>query len=158
VYWFFKSPDVRPPASSRQAHASPDAVEIRSTDRRPLSIEAHDHLGSSIDLACCSRIQVAIRNADRYPDTVSLELILVDTSHPQHASESLGQMMVKSTAPWKIYEHPHPMNETLNFEIPSRSRLRHFDEISIVFRLDRARADAAARIAIDHLVLMPRGL
>jgi hypothetical protein len=158
VYWFFKSPDVRPPKTSRQAHASPDTVEIRSTDRRPLSIEAHDYLGSLINLDCCSRIQVAIRNADRYPETVSLELILVDTSQSHHASESLGEVMVKSTRPWRIYEHPIPVDEILNFSVPARSRLRHFDQISIVFRLDRARADAAARIAIDHLVLIPRGL
>lgn len=158
VYWFFKSPDVRPPRTSRQAHASPDTVEIRSTDRRPLSVEAHDYLGSLINLDCCSRVQVAIRNADRYPETVSLELILVDTSQPHHASESLGQVMVKSTRPWRIYERPRPVDETLNFAIPSRSRLRHFDEISVIFRLDPARADAAAKIAIDHLVLIPRGL
>ena len=72
VYWFFKSPDVRPPGTSRQAHASPETVDIRSTDGRPLSIEAHDYLGSLINVDCCSRIQIAVRNADRYPDTVSL--------------------------------------------------------------------------------------
>lgn len=158
VYWFFKAPDARPPKTSREAHASPEAVEIRSTDRRPLSIEAHDFLGSLINLNCCSRIQVSIRNADRYPETVSLELILVDTSQPKHASQSLGQALVKSTRPWRIYEHPQAVTETLNFAIPPRSSLRHFDEISIVFRLARSRADAAARIAVDHLVLIPRGL
>jgi hypothetical protein len=50
------------------------------------------------------------------------------------------------------------VTETLNFAIPPGASLRHFDEIRIIFRLDRARADAAARIAIDHLVLIPRGL
>ena len=86
VYWFFKAPDVRPPRTSRQAHASPETVDIRSTDGRPLSIEAHDYLGSLINLDCCSRIQIAVRNADRYPETVSLELILVDSSQPQQPS------------------------------------------------------------------------
>ncbi len=158
VYWFFKAPDVRPPKTSRQAQASPETVEIRSTDRRPLSIEAHDYLGSRIDLACCSRIQIAIRNADRYPDTVSLELILVDTSQPGQPSQSLGRMSVKSTRPWRIHERPQPVTENLIFAIPARASLRHFDEVKIVFRLDPARADAGARIAIDHLVLIPRGL
>jgi hypothetical protein len=159
VYWFFKAPDVRPPKTSRQAQASPDAVDIRSTDRRPLSIEAHDHLGSLIDLNCCSRIQVAIRNADRYPETVSLELVLTDTSRPSEPSESLGRMMVRSTRPWGIYDQQHnPVSETLNFAIPPRGTLRCFDEVKIIFRLDRARADSGARIAIDHFVLVPRGL
>lgn len=158
VYWFFKAPDEQPPKNSRQAHASPETVEIRSTDRRPLSIEAHDYLGHLIDLNCCSRIQIAIRNADRYPETVSLELVLVNTSLPSRPSESLGRMIVKSTRPWNIYEKPAPTSETLNFAIPHRPTLRRFDEVTIVFRLDRARADAGAKIAIDHFVLVPRGL
>ena len=158
VYWFFKAPDVQPPKTSRQARASPETVEIRSTDRRPLSIEAHDYLGNLIDLSCCSRIQIAIRNADRYPETVSLELVLVDTSVPNRPSESLGRMMVKSTRPWNIYGKPAPASETLNFSIPQRASLHRFDEVRIVFRLDRARADAGPKIAIDHFVLVPRGL
>ena len=158
VYWFFKAPDVQPPKTSRQAHASPETVDIRSTDRRPLSIEAHDHLGNLIDLNCCSRIQIAIRNADRYPETVSLELVLVNTSLPSRPSESLGSMVVKSTRPWNIYAKPAPTSETLNFAIPRRPTLQRFDEVRIVFRLDRARADAGAKIAIDHFVLVPRGL
>jgi hypothetical protein len=158
VYWFFKTPDLQPPRTSRQAHASPETVEIRSTDRRPLSIEAHDHLGQLIDVTCCSRIQIAIRNADRYPETVSLELVLVNTSLPNRPSQSLGRMMVRSTRPWGLYEKQSPISETLNFAIPQSRSFRRFDEMKIVFRLDRARADAGAKIAIDHFVLVPRGL
>jgi len=158
VYWFFKSPDLRPPRTSREAHASPETVDIRSTDGRPLSIEAHDYLGSLINVDCCSRIQIAVRNADRYPDTVSLELILVDSSQPQHPSKSLGRMLVKSTRPWRIYEHPQPISELLSFPIPPHASLRHFDQVRIIFRMDHSRAEAGARIAIDHFVLVPRGL
>jgi hypothetical protein len=158
VYWFFKSPNVQPPAGSRQAHTTPDIVEIHSTDRRPLLIEAHDHLANLIELNCCSRIQIAIRNADRYPETVSLELVLVNTTIPHNPSVSLGRMMVNSTMPWKVYEKSPSVDETLSFPIPSRHSLQAFDEVKIVFLLDRARADAAARIAIDHFVLIPRGL
>jgi hypothetical protein len=158
VYWFFKTPDLQPPKTSRQAHASPETVDIRSTDRRPLSIEAHDYLGNLIDLNCCSRIQIAIRNADRYPATVSLELVLVNTSVPSRPSVSLGRTIVKSTSPWNIYTKPAPVSEILNFAIPRRPTLQRFDEVKIVFLLDRARADAGAKIAIDHFVLVPRGL
>ena len=77
VYWFFKAPDQHPPRTSRQAHGSPEMLNIRSTDRRPLSMEAHENLGNMIELGGCSRIQVAIRNADHYPETVSLELVLI---------------------------------------------------------------------------------
>jgi len=158
VYWFFKSPDAQPPPGSRQAHTTPDIVEIHSTDRRPLLIEAHDHLDNLIDLNCCSRVQVAIRNADRYPETVSLELVLVNTTVPHNPSVSLGRMMVNSTRTWELYEKPETVDETLSFPIPARRSLRAFDEVKIVFVLDRARADAGARIAIDHFILVPRGL
>jgi hypothetical protein len=159
VYWFFKSPDLHPPKTSRQAHGSPELVNIRSTDRRPLSMEAHDHLGNMLNLDCCSRIQVAIRNADHYPETVSLELVLINTSAPGKPSQSLGTLMVKSTRPWKLFDEPaKPVSETLNFTIPTHASIRRFDEVKVVFRLDAARADAGPKIAIDRFVLVPRGL
>jgi hypothetical protein len=39
-------------------------------------MEAHQKLEKSIDASCCSHIQLAVSNADRFPHTVSLELIL----------------------------------------------------------------------------------
>jgi hypothetical protein len=158
VYWFFKAPDLHPPVTSRQAHGSPDALDIHSTDRRPLSMEAHENLGSMIDLDCCSRIQISIRNADRYPETVSMELILVNSSLSEKPSESLGTITVKSTPSWSLYGGQSLANETLNFSIPPHHSLRRFDEMKIVFRLDAFRADDGAKIAIDHFVLIPRGL
>lgn len=159
VYWFFKAPDLHPPKTSRQAHGSPELVNIRSTDRRPLQMEAHDHLGNMLNLDCCSRIQVVIRNADHYPETVSLELVLINTSAPGKPSQSLGTMMVRSTRPWRLYDDPaKPVSETLSFVIPTHASIRSFDEVMVVFRLDAARADAGPKIAIDRFVLVPRGL
>lgn len=158
VYWFFKAPDVHPPRSSRQAHGSPEMLNIHSTDRRPLSMEAHDNLGSLIDLNCCSRIQIAIRNADPYSETVSLELILIDSSLPGKPSQSLGRVTVKSKRTRNLYEEESSTRETLNFVIPAKPTIGRFDEVKIVFRLDAFRADDGAKIAIDHLVLVPRGL
>ena len=158
AYWFFKAPDVHPPQTSRQAQGSPDVLNIRSTDRRPLSMEAHDNLGSMIDLDCCSRIQIAIRNADRYPDTVSMELVLVNTALRGKPSLSLGTLTVKSTRPWRLYEERRPASETLNFAVPTHASIRRFDELMVVFRLDASRADAGPKIAIDRFVLVPRGL
>ena len=158
VYWFFKAPDVHPPRSSRQAHGSPEMLNIHSTDRRPLSMEAHDNLGSLIDLNCCSKIQIAIRNADPYSETISLELILIDSSLPGKPSQSLGRVTVKSKRTRNLYEEESSTRETLNFVIPANPAIRRFDEVKIVFRLDAFRADDGAKIAIDHLVLVPRGL
>jgi hypothetical protein len=73
-----------------------------------LSMEAHENLGNMIELGGCSRIQVAIRNADHYPETVSLELVLINTRAPGKPAQSLGKVMVKSTRPWKLYDEPAP--------------------------------------------------
>jgi hypothetical protein len=133
-------------------------LNIHSTDRRPLSMEAHDNLGSLIDLNCCSKIQIAIRNADPYSETISLELILIDSSLPGKPSQSLGRVTVKSKRTRNLYEEESSTRETLNFVIPANPAIRRFDEVKIVFRLDAFRADDGAKIAIDHLVLVPRGL
>jgi hypothetical protein len=156
VYWFFRAPDVRPPTGSREAHGSPEMVNTRSTDRRALLMEAHQNLGTLINLDCCSTIQVAIRNADRYPESVSLELILTNTRSPGKPSQPLGSIMVKSTAPWKLYGDQPPVAETLSFKVPAKSAIRRFDEVTIVFHLDVDRADFGARIGIDRFVLVPR--
>jgi hypothetical protein len=158
VYWFYKAPDLYPPETSRQLHGSPELLDIHSTDRRPLSMEAHEHFGSMLDLDCCSRVQIAIRNADSYPETVSLELVLINSSLPGKPSQSLGTIIVKSTRSWKLYEKQSPAVETLNFPIPANHSLRRFDEMMVVFRLQAFRADDGAKIAIDHFVLVPRGL
>ena len=158
VYWFFKAPDLHPPRTSRQVRGSPDVLDIRSTDRRPLSMEAHENLGSMIDMDCCSRIQIGIRNADRYPKTVSMELVLINSTVRGKPSQSLGRMVVKSTRPWTLYGEHAPASETLNFVIPPHASIRRFDEVMVVFRLDAARADAGPKIAIDRFVLVPRGL
>jgi hypothetical protein len=67
-------------------------------------------------------------------------------------------MVVKSKRAWKLYEKASPVSETLTFPIPSKPSIRRFDEVKIVFRLDAFRADDGAKVAIDHFVLVPRGL
>lgn len=158
VYWFFKTPDTSPPPSSRQAHGTPEQYEITSADWRPLSMEAHESLGTLIDLDCCSRIRIDIRNRDRFPDTVSLELVLIDTSLPGKPSQSLGSAIVKSTRAWHEDEKPSPINENLDFVIPANHTLHRFDQMMVRFRLDITRSDTGARMAIERFVLIPRGM
>lgn len=158
VYWFFRLPDTRPPTGSREVFGTPDRFDTHSNDQRPLSMEAHQHLGTLIDLDCCSRIQVAIRNADRYPGTVNLELILTNTSLTGKPHQSLGKLIVRSSLNWQLYDNRPPVAETLSFEIPPHTVIRRFDELTIVFGMDANRAEYAAKIAIERFVIVPRGL
>jgi hypothetical protein len=157
VYWFFKAPDTHPPANSLRAYGSPTEHTFRSTDHSPLFMEATQNFGTSIDLGCCREIQVAISNADTYGGTVSLELILVDTTLVHRPSQSLGTTLVTSRPRWRFYGgRPPPQPEILTFAISATTTLHSFDEITIRFKLEAPRSDTGAQIAIERFVLVPR--
>jgi hypothetical protein len=158
VYWFFKDPDVRLPKKPREAHGSPEVFDIHSTDRHALSMEAHQNLGTLIDLSCCGEIQIAIRNADRYPATVSLELIVINTTLRRRPFQSLGRSTVRSMRPWMLYDDRPPATEVLHFTVPGNARISRFDEIMVVFHLDSDRSFAAAKMGIESFVLVPHGI
>jgi len=157
VYWFFKAPDLTLPPAPREAHGSPEMFNIHSTDRRALSMQARQNLGTLVDLSCCQSIRIGIRNSDRYPGTVSIELVLTDTSTPGRPSISLGRKPVRSTRPWMLYDHRPPANEVLEYAVPANPRIRRFDEVMVIFWLDRDRSFAAAKMGIENFVLVPHG-
>ena len=157
VYWIFKAPDTRPPENSLQARGSPSEHTFRSTDHRPLIMEARQNFGMSIDLKCCREIQIAVTNADTYRWTVSIELILVDSTSPGRPSQSLGISPVKSSPYWTIYgDRPQALPEMLSFAIPATPSIRSFDEVTVRYQLDAPRTDTAAKVAIERFVLVPR--
>src|SRR5439155_7049663 len=156
VYWFFKAPDLRLPKKPHEADGTPEVFNIHATDRHALSMEAHQNLGTLVDLSCCSEIQIAIRNADRYPGTVSLELIVINTTLGGRPSQSLGRSTVRSTQAWKLYDDRPPTKEILHFTVPANSRITRFDEVMVVLRLDSDRSFAAAKMGIQQFVLVPR--
>lgn len=152
-YWMFKPPFMRPPLRSFKRRGSPLALSFVTTDRRPMYMEAHHKLDEPIDLSCCSQIRVVLHNADRYPGSVSLELILLNSRSP--GWQSLGRVPV--TAFPDARKTPlSPVWQTLDFAIPATPRLLEFDEFKVVFHRDRGRADRSARISIERFVLVPR--
>ena len=80
VYWYFKAPDRRPQASAHVVKGSSLKANVRSTDALPLLMDGHRELGQAIDLSCCSRIEIAVQNADRRSGAIYLELWLRDKS------------------------------------------------------------------------------
>jgi hypothetical protein len=95
-----------------------------------------------------------VSNADRYPNTVSLELILREL--PDKTSQSLGTMPVTS-APNLETDPVSPVGETLEFVVPPEPRVRMFNELTVVYHRDRMRRDKSARVAIERFILIPRG-
>jgi len=150
AYWFFKLPDTKPPADSYRTHGTPTEMTFYAPDSRPLIMEAHQDLGKLINLSCCREIRIEIENADRYPGTVSMELVLENSKEKNEVS--LGSAPVTS-APG---EPDSPSKETLTFPIPSHTPIRQFDELTIRFPRQRQRVNRSAKVAIKRFVLVPR--
>ena len=156
-YWMFRPPNSQPPPKSYFQRGSPAVLSFLSTGHIPLAMEAHQRLGHPVDLGCCSAIDVAIRNADRYPGTVALELLLVEESPDSRRSESLGTLSVQSRPHASAFDPVvEPVSETLHFNIPAGGALREFNEFEVVFHRDTLRIDRSARIAIERFVFVPR--
>jgi hypothetical protein len=140
-YWMFRPPDTQPPRKSYSRWGSPETLSFLTTDHATMAMQAHQKLQHAIDLSCCGEIQIAISNADRYPGTVALELILIDNG----LSQSLGAAPV-----------PTRPEAVLSFPIPAGSAVREFNQLEVVFHRDRVRMDRSARISIERFVLVPR--
>jgi hypothetical protein len=154
-YWMFRWPYARPPKTSFFQRGSPAVLSFSSTDHRPLQMEARHKLDQSIALSCCSAIRLEIRNADRYPNTISLELVLIANDRPGAPSLSLGHDNVASQ-PDVSRDPVTPVPEILEFPIRSTATLDSFDEFKVVFQRAWRRADKSAKLAIDRFILVPR--
>jgi hypothetical protein len=143
VYWMFRWPQRRPPQDAYTAYESPLTSVFRSSNRSPLSMEAHQNFGTLIDLRCCSKIQLALRSADQ---EATLDLVLTNTTVPGKPALSLGRETIPAAA--------LPILAT--FPVPIHPTIQQFDEATIVF--NRVYAIESARVAIDRFVFVPKGL
>ena len=155
-YWYFKAPSQRPGLHAHVAHGRATDVSVSSTDSAPLLMEAHQNLGSSIDLACCSEIDIAVTNADNRPGKIALGLRLTDSSSIERPFRDLGLRTIASSESLEIPSNRPPANETLRFPIPASTTIRHFDAITIFFVPSRERARRGAKVSIQSFTLVPR--
>jgi hypothetical protein len=154
-YWMFRWPFAKPPRTSYFQRGSPANLSFKTTDHRSLQMEARHQLDQSIALDCCSRIQLAIRNADRFPNTIAIELVLIDNERSGPPMVSLGRELV-SSVPDLRHDPVAPVAETLSFTVPGSAPIAAFNEFKIVFQRDRRRADQSAKVSVERFILMPR--
>ncbi|HET9131808.1 MAG TPA: hypothetical protein VFO86_12710, partial [Terriglobia bacterium] len=152
VYWFFRWPNSRPPFDAADMTGMPDKIGFHSTDLTPLLMEAHQSLTDRIDISGCSQIEVNVRNADRYPGTILLELLLNDSSTPLRRPLSLGRIEVAELASFQEKSR----DVRLIFPIPDSLPVTNFNEITFRFYPDGKRRNVSPRIAIRDLTLIPR--
>jgi hypothetical protein len=169
-YWYFKWPDKRPRPSAHVVRASAAKVQIRSSDRDALLMEAHQKLGQQLDLGCCSAMNLVVENADQLEGAISLELwvkkqpfaktvpkpgVKADPEPPPHY---LGTVVIPSSQ-LPIAARPNASGkieeETLRFPIPAAMDGIQFDEITVVVRPAPIRAKMGAKIAIKKFVMEP---
>jgi len=152
VYWFFRSPDARPPKDSVEMRGTPAELTFRSHDRRALMMEAHQNLGTPFPVACCSSVQLSITNRNRAPGSIAIELILVNTFDALKPFQSLGVLPVQS-----VFRDDGPgVSEVLEYPIPGATKLVQFDEFTIRFHRPYLDARESANVAIDGFTLKPR--
>jgi hypothetical protein len=104
-------------------------------------------------MSCCRSLEVAILNADKHPESIVLQAILIDNRTP-YTRQTLGVAPVFSVPDLRV-EKPSPVPETLQFTFPASPRIEQFDEIEVVFHRTRNPRDKSARVAIDRFVLRP---
>ena len=154
-YWMFRWPFAHPPLSSFKERGSPSKLAFSTTDHTPLQMEAHQKLETPIDVRCCSGIQIEVINADRYPGTLTLELILLNTENGAPVSMSLGSEPVTSR-PDLSQDAVKPVREKLTFPVPAQSFMDQFTELKIVFHRSRPRIDKSAKVSVERFILQPR--
>lgn len=155
VYWYFRPPYSRPRRDAHVVRGDPTIAEIRSVNRLPLFMEAHQNLGSHIDLSCCSKVRIALQNADNHPGAIGVELLLRDTSLPASMPQSLGTVTIPSSRFQTISMTRRPVEEMLSFSIPSQLSIHRFDEITVIVHPSYERTLIGAKISIENFVLVP---
>ena len=170
-YWYFKAPEKQPRPSARVVRGSSTKAQIRSTDRYPLLMEAHQKLGTPVDLGCCNSMDLVVENADKLEGAISLELWVkkmpdakatarqrVNAVAAEQAPHYLGTMVIPSSE-MSIAARPNVsgklVEEKLRFPIPAAMDGTMFDEITVVVRPAPERAKAGAQIAVRKFVLEP---
>jgi hypothetical protein len=154
-YWYFKAPSKRPGPHAHIAHGRSTYANVHSTNSAPLLMEAYQNLGTSIDLSCCSEIDIAITNNDIRPGIIALGLRLADSSSIGEPSLDLPERTIVSSQPAQISLNRPPVQEVLRFPIPRPTTIHRFNEITIVFLPAPQRAHAGAKVSIESFTLIP---
>lgn len=153
VYWFFQPPHDRPEPDARVLREDPLRANVRSTDRLPLLMEAHQVLASSVKMDCCRALRVQLLNGDHRPGTIRLEVRLRDIRQKKPADVSLGEVVLSASGSGSAAGHT--AEETLTFPMPVKADTTQFDEITIVFKPSEEREFVGARVSIEQFVLVP---
>lgn len=150
VYWILRRPDVPPPKTSLVMRGNPAKRTFTSNDYQPLWMEAHDNLGTPIDVRCCSAVKLELSDNDARSNDVRVELVLENT-------RAKGRWMSLGTLPLATGTgESRPADRALTFALPRHTRIDEFNRLTVRFDLHGSHSYRSARIAIENFVLIPR--
>jgi hypothetical protein len=147
-YWYFKFEGETPGKDSQATKGDPLKVNVHSTDRLPLLMEAHQRLAGPIEMASCGEMQMVITN-DGAQGALGVGLTLTDSSSKKKVGLNLG---IKGA----LNHETGQMEETITFPIPKKSALQRFDEITVTFVPDPRHATSGRKVAVEKFVVVPR--
>jgi hypothetical protein len=145
VYWLFQVPLVRPPENSPVLEEAPIEGNFSSDDGTSVQLEAHQTFNKPFPLARIGSIGVTLLSEDKYPTTLSLQLI-ASASDITHYRVNLGE--------WPIEAGSLP--QTLRFQVPASPKIDEFNQLTMRFQLNFPRRHIAPRVAIAKFTIYPR--
>jgi hypothetical protein len=151
-YWYFKFPGESPGPDARTTHGDPLKVNVRSSDRGPLLMEAHQYLSDPIDLSCCREMQIVFRN------DVSLGALAVGLSLTDSESKLSQNLGIKYVVPSPADQPPgntSPVEQTLIFPFPKHGLVKRFDAITVTLLPDGRHLTAGRKVAVERFVIIP---
>jgi hypothetical protein len=147
-YWYFFWPLSRPGEDAIRKSGDPTELTYRAVDHSSLVMQARQPLPQPIDLSCCGAIDLVLRNREAQPDTIYIELALMDSKGGKPREQSLSGKRLPASAATSTNQ------ATLRFDLPGAPEIRSFDEIVVWFHLDESRRVRSANLAIDRFDLI----
>ncbi len=153
-YWYFKTPGESPGPRARITRGDPLKVNVRSTNRAPLLMEAHQSLAAPVALACCREIQVVFKNAVPMGAT-DVGILLTDSHSKGKPSQSLGIKYVASNGVDQALGITSPVEEAVSFPLPKSGKISRFDQITVILLPDAKHSTIGRKVAIEKFVMIP---
>lgn len=150
--WFFQRVYERPPPSSLTEEGDPTSVNVTLEDTGEMVTQAQQRIGRSLGLRSCRWIDVVIGGEEEQPQSVDIELILVNSSAKGGQMQTLG---LKSLIdPVSISTSGSSKASSFRFSIPPTSELHSFNELLVWFHLRAPRLQKGTTVKIDRFDLI----
>jgi hypothetical protein len=156
-YWYFEDPANDPGPTAHVARGLPteEATNLYSAGGRPLRMEAVEKLGHPIGYDCCASLDVSLMDVDTESGTISLGVLLTDTSVKSQPSVLLGFERVEGSDRLVPEARGAQLDATVHFPLPRSRQMRQFNQIMVMV-LPSNDLTRGSKVAIEGFTLQPK--